>query len=293
MIVFLVGCASEEKRSAGKPVEEIKNEDFKRVVPVQYSSRDDYYKLKDIERANEDALLEETLQRLPESSLDNVAGEKGTLTSFTSHCYKAEFKEAFLQIDHLYDEYRKHPGYWNQVGTCYNLKGDLRKARLFYQKSLDLDKSYAPAFNNIGVLHLKKSEYEKAVAAFTKARELSRFSLTPTFNLAFVYLSFGVADKAKSLLLAVNRQKPGDGQVLGGLGTAEIFLGDFDKAVAYFESISSDKLKRPSIGLNYALALRVLGQKSKAEDALDRVSSSGLGQWQNYYSQVKNFVEGN
>ena len=288
--LILSSCAS-KKKSEGKEIDDITNIDFEKEALINYNQDEDYYDIFGQSIKIEDSLIEETIQRASDADIEieKVVGEKDAISNLASMCYKKSFQKAFDSIDNLYRRYQKHPGYWNHVGNCYLLMGQLRKADLFYKQALKYNKNYAPAYNNIGNIHIRRKEYEKALAAFKKAHELKKSSLTPAYNLAQIYLNFGVVSKAQKLLLQIENQRSGDHSVLGALATTYLFQGKAQKALSHFRQISADKLSDPSIGLNYSVALAVSGDRKKAAKVFDDVDNN-REEWRQYYLKVKSFV---
>lgn len=292
ILSLFVSCAS-KRRSEGKSVSNITNEDFKKEPAISFSEKKDFYDLSEINDITDDSLINETIQRVPEAKLEAITADQSSadpLSRLSSLCYQKEFRSAFILIDKVYRPYKKNAAYWNQVGTCYFLKGDYRKSRLFYEKSISLKKNYAPPFNNIGALHLKNNEYAKALAAFEKAESLSRNSLTPTYNLSQVYLNFGIVAKAKAGFSKIERAKGGDPGVLNGLATSYLFEGNVSKAIQYYEQINPTLFERASFGINYAVALKLGRQNDKAQVVIRSVDVTD--KWEAYYKRARNFVEG-
>ena len=291
-VFLLLSCASRRK-SEGKNIDEITNIDFKKEAPIEYDRNEDYYDIFDSLGPIEDSLIEETIQRVasPDSNVEFNKGKdnQDNLSRLAATCYRNDFKDSIVIIDNLYRRYQKHSGYWNQVGNCYLLRGELRKANIFYKQAFKYNKNYAPAYNNIGNIHIQRREYEKALAAFKKAHELKRSALTPAYNLAQMYLNFGVVGQAQKLFLDIERQRPGDPSVLGGLAATYLFQGNVKTSLSYFRRISADNLERPSIGLNYAVVLALSGDKNSAIEVLNNVNNSS-SEWKKYYFKVKSFV---
>ena len=288
VILSLASCAT-KKRSEGKDVNNISNLDFKKEVPVRYNKNKDYYNFFQRPDSLKDSLIEETVHRMPNMKLEETKDGVDEMSQLAIFCYNEDFKKAFILIDNLYRRYQKHPGYWNQVGNCYLLQGDLRKAELFYLQSLQYNQNYAPAYNNLGSLHIRRKEYEKALSAFKKAHKLNRSSLTPIYNLAQMYLNFGVVGKAKKFLLAIENQRSGDPRVLSALGTAYLFQGKIKKSLSYFNKVSSDSRKHPSVGLNYVIALVISENKELAEEIFDDINNDQK-EWKRYYKKVGSFM---
>ena len=291
LTLALVSCAS-KRRSDGKDIDDITDIDFKKENIVRYDQDDDYYNIFDQSVRIDDSLIEETIHRASDTDvkLDKITGGKDEISQLAGLCYSEGFEKAFTSIDNLYRRYQKHPGYWNQVGNCYLLKGQLRKANLFYKQALKYNKKYSPAYNNIGNIHIQRKEYEKALAAFKRAYDLKKNSLTPAYNLAQIYLNFGVVDKAQRLLLSIENQRSGDPSVLGALAATYLFQGKVEQGLSYFRQIPGGQLSHPSIGLNYAVALKIAGNNKQANQAFGNVNNN-RPEWKKYYLKVKDFVE--
>ena len=81
---------------------------------------------------------------------------------------------------------------------------------MFYNKSRDLDAKYIPPVNNLGVVYQKQGKFQKALAAFKLASDLNNFSITPTYNLAQLYLQFGNVGKSLPVFQALYKKSPND-----------------------------------------------------------------------------------
>lgn len=278
MVFILVGCATSGKKKVD--LEEVTNEDFKKPAPARYSEDKDYYQ--GVEIKNAGALEGESLYRLRD--YDGDIDAKDPLAKIAKLCYDGEFKEGLNLVSREQERYRNNPSFWNQTGTCYLLQGERRKALLFYNKALEFKANYGPALNNIGVMYRKEGEDQKAEVAFSRAIDSSNFAKTPRFNLAQLYLDYGLFNDAIRNLKPLENDK--DVDVLAGLGTAYLMAGNSQLAANYFQKIDEDFFERPYIGINAALAFHAAGKKEKASDALDEVDKDKLGPFKSYYDQA-------
>ncbi len=126
--------------------------------------------------------------------------------------------------------------------------------------------------------------------AFKKARELRPFSKTPAFNLAQLYLRFGIPKEAKTLFAALQTEHPQDAEITNGLANAHLMLGEVEESLALFESIEVKAQSRPWVGISFALALKINGQTQEAVKVFSRVNDGALGPLNNYYSQVARYL---
>lgn len=291
--LVLIGCSTtSDRKVVVEEVKNISNEDFKKDDPIKFDKSSDYYTVDDITSDNTSSFSDETVQDLPKAKLNRLEGGNDLLGRITSLCYQREFDDAFKTIDQGYFRYKNHPGYWTIVGNCYYQKRDFRKAALFYQKVIEIDKKYIPAYNNLGSIHLAQGEYEKALGAFKKAHEMSRFSKTPMYNLASLYLNFGVINESMRLFSGINKQRPGDPRVLNGLAVGSLFQGRIKRALSLYQKVPKSFFEKPEYGINYSLALYLGKRRREAENIIDDVELERGSKWNDYYSKVRNIVEG-
>lgn len=278
IFLILVGCAT----GGGKKkvdLDSLTNDDFKKPPQEKYVEESDYYRKVDMENAQ--ALKEESLYRLKDFDVEVEGGD--TITKIVKSCYEGEFEEAFALVAKEHDRYRNNPSFWNQVGTCHLLRGNERKALLFYNKALEYRPSFSPALNNIGVMYRKNGRDQKAEVAFSRAIESSNFARTPRFNLAQLYLDYGLYKHALRHLKVLENSK--DVDVYAGLGAAYLMAGEPKRAAAYYDKIDEEFLEKPYIGINAALSYYDAGDKRKARDILDDIDRDDLGPYKNYFDE--------
>ncbi len=305
-VLSLFGCASEQTEmisastgnkirknaSDGAPLADdyswVDGLDFKTVEEKKFQSDKDIFKG---ETSEADALSKESIARLSKPKLEEVAlSSSDPLDKIASLCYQEQFDSAFKLVDEIYAGYKNNTSYWNQVGTCYFLKGEYSKSILFFNKSRDLDASYLPPINNLGVVYQTQGKFQKALAAYKKASDLNTFALTPLYNLSQLYLKFGKIDKAFSILEALNKKKPGDNDVAGSLATGYLMKGNMQKAVELFTKIPKTELADARFGLNFALALKLSDRQSDAVLVLNNVIEPTMADLKNYYQRVNEFI---
>lgn len=295
---LLASCGSSQpERSQPKPkrsqesypeLQGISDSDFRPTETVAYESFEDQF---DPDQGFEDdSLVRESIGRLDNARLQKIQASGDVISSIISLCHKKDFNTAFALIDQNYAKYRKHAGFWNQVGSCYFLQNEFKKALLFYNKSIELNKNYAPPVNNLGVIFLKKGQDQKALVAFKKATGFNRFSLTPKFNMAQLYLEYGLVDKALPIFEGIYSNNQKDPDIIIGLANCFLFQGNVGQAIEYFSQLSAGNLRRPAAGLNYAVALKTQGQAGQAKTVFSQVDRRLLGPLKSYYAKVGRFV---
>lgn len=295
LLSTLVSCGSSSKSDSKTQVAEdipfnwLNNDDFKPVKEIEYDEGDDHY-TGNIE--DQDAISVETMAKIPPAKLQELVEEEDPISGPISLCYQKNFVAAFNKFDRAYKQLKNNAAYWNQVGTCYYLQGESRKALLYYNKARDLVKDYAPAINNIGLIHYRNGEVGKALSAFKTAYEVSKFSVTPSFNLAMMYLQFGFVEKAEPLLVALYKKNAGDNDVLNALAHMYMMKNDYSKAVSAFSHLSGDVMRIPAVSISLSYALYKTGQKDKAMTVLAQTQAQLTPSDVAYFSQVSSVVKG-
>lgn len=223
-----------------------------------------------------DALRHESLSRYSEKELIKLDG----LAKNIALCHQESYNEAFTLFKEALDRNRKNPVYWNHLGTCYYLKGEYPKSLIYLEISLNLtkelkgrkgkDKSLAGAIhNNIGLNHLKQGNFQEAKYEFKKALDLDANAMTPKYNLAQLYLSKGLYNKAQGLLLQLNRNNRKDVDINYSLGHLHLMKNDYSTALKYFKEIPAGYVQRDDVALNLATTYYLMGEHKLALKALD------------------------
>ncbi len=224
------------------------------------------------EGPNMDVLSKESLWRYsaPLRAQLKIAGEapyNGLVA-----CYEGDFKKGQEDLVHSLNQGRNDPEYWNSVGTCHYLKGDLDKAEDFYlmaEGTARQRKSDFPAAqNNLGLVYLKLGHRDNAIEQWEKASRSG--ALTPSFNLGIMLAEYGHTQRALGLLGKLNKLNPKDPEVLLAMGIVHLQNGDAKTALNYFEKLPAMALERPAAALAMAHALLTLGKVDQAREALGR-----------------------
>lgn len=264
--------------------------DFDKKTEEKYRADKDEFDFSSSDESSH-ALIKESLASLPAGKLEEtVSKTDDPLMKMNIKCYQGKFEEALKIADDQYSKYKNNTSYWNQLGTCYFLKSDFAKAILFYNKSRDLDAKFIPPVNNLGVVYQRQGKFQKALAAFKLAADLNTFAVTPTYNLAQLYLRFGTVGKALPIFQGLQKRSPKDVEVGSALASANLIKGDYQTAVDIYARFDKATLANPSVGLNYAVALKLLNRPQDAQTVLSNVSGSTTGAIAEYAQRVEKFV---
>lgn len=293
LFISLLGCGSGQKNTSGESLSEsdefdrIENADFNEPVQVPYRQSQDLF----LSDSNDDSLSKESVAKLPEPKLDSV-NNGDVINKALVKCYQGDSLKAFEIFDSVYRKYKKNPSYWNQVGTCYTLDGDNRKGLLYYNKSRDLKKNYAPPINNLGVLYQVEGRDQKALAAYKEANKIAPFSVTPRFNMAQLYLKYGLVEQAEDIFYNLYQKSRRDIDIIAALGTIELMRGNAKRALSWYSKISKNNYSRFDIGTNLSLALLKSGRRNDASSVLSDVVVGNSEEHKRYYQKVSSYISG-
>jgi tetratricopeptide (TPR) repeat protein len=264
--------------------------DFNKKSEEKYKADNDEFNFSSSDESSH-ALVKESLYSLPPAKLEEAIGKTDDpLLKMNMKCYQGKFDDALKIADDQYSKYKGNTSYWNQLGTCYFLKSDFAKAILFYNKSRDLDAKFVPPVNNLGVVYQRQGKFQKALAAFKLASDLNTFAVTPTYNLAQLYLRFGTVGKALPIFQGLQKRSPKDVEISSALASSHLIKGDYQSAVDIYGRLEKSSLSNPTIGLNYAVALKLLNRPMDAQTVLGNVTASSSGPMAEYAQKVEKFI---
>lgn len=264
--------------------------DFNKKNEEKYKPDKDEFNFSSSDESSH-ALVKESLYSLPPAKLDEaISKTDDPLLKMNMKCYQGKFDDALKIADEEYSKYKGNTSYWNQLGTCYFLKSDFAKAILFYNKSRDLDAKFVPPVNNLGVVYQRQGKFQKALSAFKLASDLNTFAVTPIYNLAQLYLRFGTVGKALPIFQGLQKRSPKDVEISSALASSHLIKGDYQSAVDIYARLEKSTLSNPTIGLNYAVALKLLNRPVDAQTVLGNVTASTSGPMAEYAQKVEKFI---
>ena len=140
--------------------------------------------------------------------------------------------------------------------------GDIDGAFKYYEKSIDSDPKYAPAYYNKGVLHDKLLEHDDAIKWLDESIKIEPRKINPRFYKGIVLGKLGRHEEALNCFENICNSNPShqDSQFHKGIELAE--LGQHEKAIKIFDRVL-DKFGN-NINLLYA--------KSRSKIALNQIN---------------------
>lgn len=281
-LLFVWGCSSTKDKSSNVNVA---NDSFKKTKPLTNKDVKDFYQ-GNVESLNP-ALQDETLDRFTADELKALDTSSDPLMEISVRCSRKDFDEAFAVAARFYNQYQRVAAYWNQVANCHLNQGSFRKALLFYNKSLEVTPNYVPALNNIGVMYSRQGQEQKALVAFERANRESKFSKTPRYNLAKLYLAYGLAELALPIFESLLNKAPQDVDILNATGTCYFLLSDYNRAISTYQKIPQSEWSRAEVGLNIAFTYNKLGKRDNASKVFDMVKEPKNSNLKKYYAVIE------
>lgn len=286
-LIALYSCSSGPRSDKHIDLETppvIKKDAFVKEKQLKNSEVKDFYEGN--AKALSPALQDETVDRFSSDEQAQFVDDADPLLQMTLKCNEGDYDEAFKIANANFNRYQKVATYWNVVANCHLNRGAYRKSLLFYNKALEVQKNYVPALNNIGVMYSRQGQYQKAQVAFERAYNQSKFSKTPRYNLAKLYLSYGLAEQAMPILKGLLASHPQDVDLLNAVGSGQFLLSDYQSALATFQQIPKDLWSNAEIGLNIAFTMKKLNRGPEAKKVFLDIQSPGNNELKRYYTSV-------
>jgi tetratricopeptide (TPR) repeat protein len=147
-------------------------------------------------------------------------------------------------------------------------KGDLPAAEQAFRKVLALDPRSASAHVNLGVVSMRRKEWQKALTEFSAAERLSSDLPGIKLNIGLAYFRQGSYSRAIPPFESFLQEQPSSSQARELLGLCYFFVDRFTDAAATLEPL----WEKRSSDLNYLYVLSVSAGKSSRVELADRAA---------------------
>lgn len=287
-LLLITACSTTKDNTGPSEASNVKvpAEAFKKQKPLKNSDVADFYQGN--AQALNPALQDETLDRFSEAELRSLNTNSDPLMQISVLCSRRDFDSAFEVASKNFNRYQKVAPYWNHVANCHLNQGSFRKALLFYNKALEVFPNYVPALNNIGVMYSRQGQDQKALVAFERANKQSKFSKTPRYNLAKLYLTYGLAESALPIFQSLLQDSPRDVDVINATASAYFLMSDYSRALEYYKQIPQSEWQRGEIGLNLAFTLKKLRKDKEASQVFAQIDEPRNPALKRYYGVIQN-----
>jgi lipoprotein NlpI len=179
------------------------------------------------------------------------------------------------------------PQVFVKKGIALNLKGDFDAAIDSFNKALQLNPQFAPAFENRGESHMKQGELTDAITDFSKALQIQ-----PEYDAAFFHRGLAEAGNGdfNSAITDFNRTielQPESSEAFLERGRAKYLKGDADGAIAdATTSLGFDSGSGASHFIR-GLAFGDKGDNEKAAADFKQAASNGMAEGALWYWAAK------
>lgn len=160
--------------------------------------------------------------------------------------------------------------YYNNLAVDLLAEGDAKGAVPLFQKALEKDSTFAPAWTNLGVAYRRLGDYEQAEESHRKGIEAEPGELTASANLASLYLFLGRNEEARPLLARVDEHLKKSPFHLFQLGMKSLREDDAAEAVRHFKEAVRRLPKEPEFHVALADAYLATGDTASARENLRR-----------------------
>jgi WD40 repeat protein/tetratricopeptide (TPR) repeat protein len=154
----------------------------------------------------------------------------------------------------------------NNLGMAAARKGQIDEAIACYQKAIELEAEFAPAYLSLGaILCDVKRDYDGAIASFRKAIELSPMFAAAHTNLGIALMGKGQSDEAEASLRKAIELNPMFAAAHFTLGNALAAQGQSDEAIAcYQKAVELD----PTIATSHYILGNALARNGQSDEAI-------------------------
>lgn len=152
------------------------------------------------------------------------------------------------------------------AGQIHEREGNLTAAAEQYFRSIQADEKFVAGYNRLGIVYDKMDQYEKSVAAFRRAIELSPSAAFLHNNLAYAHMHRGDYDKAEPALRESLRLNPGYKRAQVNLGVTLARQGRYEESATAF----GQALPAESAQLNVGLLAVADGRYEQARQSFER-----------------------
>ena len=121
-----------------------------------------------------------------------------------------EFSDAEFTSDISHSEI-----FLSQKGENLFLQGDSSGAKEIFSKVIEMDNSFEPALNNLGVIYWEEGDIENAVKYFRNALEINPFNRETVLNISRVLISLGEFSTTEKLIQSYLTRNPKDIEISG------------------------------------------------------------------------------
>ena len=196
--------------------------------------------------------------------------------------------EAFSYLDKAKKIEPSNPNIYFIYALAYRLKKDDNTSKQYLEKTINLDKNYYDAYNELGVIYYDEGKYSEAKELFDKLINTLTYSNIDVayYNRAILYIKLNEIPKAindlQSAILYSDYKNP-----LYWHKLIEVYFyeKDYQKALLVIQDMESHLGPSDYIHYTKALCYYYLGLFDQAKDSLSKIANTD-----NYYTIEKDLL---
>ena len=292
LIILVAGCSSTPKQPVSefsedieKEFQNVENSVFERPFQVKYDETSDFYPQESDEKGS--VVSDETLDLTRNKETITAVSNEGPVGQALALCYSSKSDEGFQLLQAQAKFHQKNPTFYLAIGNCYFLQTKYRMALLYYNKAREISPNFAPAINNIGIVHELDGLHQNALSAYAAASKSRPLSSTPSFNQAQLLLRYNLSRLALPILERLYQTENNKIEVILAMANCYILEGRFGEASVLFER-AKDNYKLPTQQLlHYAYVMALTGKKDDAKDILEDIDPADGNYDQSFYAKLK------
>ncbi|WP_291491446.1 tetratricopeptide repeat protein [Desulfurella sp.] len=200
----------------------------------------------------------------------------------------SKLPEAFIYLNKAKDIEPSNPNIYFIYALAYRLKKDDNTAKQYLEKTINLDKNYYDAYNELGVIYYEEGNYSKAKELFDKLIDTLTYQNIDVayYNRAILYLTLKENHKAindlESAIMYSDYKNPLYWQKL-----IEVYLNENNYQKVLIVAQEMESHLGPSDYIHYikALCYYHLGLFDQAKDSLSKINNQD-----NYFSIEKDLL---
>jgi Flp pilus assembly protein TadD len=165
----------------------------------------------------------------------------------------------------IISDQRGRAHYFNNIGVEHMLGADTPGAHRNFVASVREDRTFAPAWINLGILHRREGYPAYAEAAYLQALEADRFNLVAMSNLASLYEQEGLTERAAAYRELVNSHRMRNPYYRFQLAIDAFVSGDYSVAVDHLKYAIRKRDDEPRFYSLLSLSYLMSGDKEAAQ----------------------------
>ena len=208
---------------------------------------------------------------LPQCCADSPPGWADAYQSATQLLKAGDTVAAERAFQSLWKANSNDPNLANAIGAALNAAGKQDEAVLWYNRAIELNPEFAPAYNNLGLNYASRGKLEQAAGPLRKACKLDPQNVRAFYNLGLVLIQLRRYAEAATALQRAHELSPEIPDPLVRLAYANFRAGRVVPGRAAVATLLKLPGDRQALMLD---AIRVLNSCRQYEDALRLMSQN-------------------